>query len=634
MTAALTPVPKIQFFADDGTPLVGGKLYSYAAGTTTPLATYTTYAGTVANTNPVILDSRGEANVWLGANVYKLALYDADNALIWTVDNITPVGDAALVSYLPAGTGAVATTVQAKLRESVSVKDFGAVGDGTTNDAAAIQAAITAAASLGAAVNFSGLTYLVSSTLTIPTGAVLIGVPGKTTIKASSGLADGTSLLQTTTVSGTLNVFEYRNISINGITFDGSNRTLTTQIGLVRIAKTDGITVKNCSFLGHRYINLALLGCQNLQIERCEWSGWGRTDVSVEGGAALFIGPNSVDLTTSRYGNVVYNNFHDGEWSAIYGVCQGVAFSYNIVNNTKEGLYFRTYDTTPTTGSQRLQIIGNVITNTTKKYIQSAGMEVGGWNVSILHNDIDTSQGPGIDITDVAENIIISHNLVRNTVTDTTTYPSYGQITVRATSVSALKPIHVMITENRVGDANVTPVAPYGIIVRSIGVTQTTNPLIVRTNDVTNAAASSANNLFIEAAAYGASAIVEGNIGSASETPYVGQIQLTATTGSQVITGVGFKPRLITIDAVVTSATVASQSTGARARNAIGAFANFTHASTGFRGGQQSGSIIYLVNAAGTVVFNASVLTFDADGFTLDVTVASTSPNTLYTCYP
>ena len=45
--------------------------------------------------------------------------------------------------YLPAGTGAVATTVQTKLQESVSVKDFGAVGNGTTNDTTAIQACAT-----------------------------------------------------------------------------------------------------------------------------------------------------------------------------------------------------------------------------------------------------------------------------------------------------------------------------------------------------------------------------------------------------------------------------------------------------------------------------------------------------------
>jgi hypothetical protein len=88
VTTSLSPTPKLQFFDLNGAPLSGGKLYTYAAGTTTPLASYTDFTGNIANTNPIILDSRGEANVWLSGDVYKFALYDSTNVLIWTVDNI------------------------------------------------------------------------------------------------------------------------------------------------------------------------------------------------------------------------------------------------------------------------------------------------------------------------------------------------------------------------------------------------------------------------------------------------------------------------------------------------------------------------------------------------------------------
>jgi hypothetical protein len=88
MIATLTPSPKVQFFTAAGIPLVGGKLYTYASGTTTPLATYTSSTAITANANPVILDSRGEANVWLGPSRYTWLLKDSNDTQIWTADGI------------------------------------------------------------------------------------------------------------------------------------------------------------------------------------------------------------------------------------------------------------------------------------------------------------------------------------------------------------------------------------------------------------------------------------------------------------------------------------------------------------------------------------------------------------------
>jgi hypothetical protein len=89
----LSPVPKQSFLDNNGKPLVGGQLFTYAAGTTTKIATYEDEGGS-PNTNPVILDYRGEANVWLDpALTYKFTLAPRDDTdpptnPIWTVDNI------------------------------------------------------------------------------------------------------------------------------------------------------------------------------------------------------------------------------------------------------------------------------------------------------------------------------------------------------------------------------------------------------------------------------------------------------------------------------------------------------------------------------------------------------------------
>jgi hypothetical protein len=88
--ASLSPSPKLQFFGTDGLPLVGGKLYTYAAGTTTPIATYTDHTAANLNTNPVILDSAGQAGVWLTDTItYKYTLTDANDVLLFTVDYVS-----------------------------------------------------------------------------------------------------------------------------------------------------------------------------------------------------------------------------------------------------------------------------------------------------------------------------------------------------------------------------------------------------------------------------------------------------------------------------------------------------------------------------------------------------------------
>lgn len=103
--AGLTPSPKQQIFGSDGLPLVGGKIYTYAGGTSTPIATYTDFGASTANTNPIILDSLGQANIWLvNTTSYKFVVRDANDVLLYTVDNISiPLDFSAFASPPPIG---------------------------------------------------------------------------------------------------------------------------------------------------------------------------------------------------------------------------------------------------------------------------------------------------------------------------------------------------------------------------------------------------------------------------------------------------------------------------------------------------------------------------------------------------
>ena len=85
-----------QFFDNSGNVLTGGKLYTYQAGTTTPQASYTTSAGNVARTNPVVLNAAGRVpdsgEIWITSQAYKFVLETSTGVLIATYDNVIAAG--------------------------------------------------------------------------------------------------------------------------------------------------------------------------------------------------------------------------------------------------------------------------------------------------------------------------------------------------------------------------------------------------------------------------------------------------------------------------------------------------------------------------------------------------------------
>lgn len=110
----LSPVGGVaaQFFTNTGAVLTGGKLYTYAAGTTTPLASYTTSAGNVARTNPIVFDAAGRVGdggeIWITSASYKFVLKDSTDVLIATYDNVVAAGSG---SYTPQNFTGDGTTV-------------------------------------------------------------------------------------------------------------------------------------------------------------------------------------------------------------------------------------------------------------------------------------------------------------------------------------------------------------------------------------------------------------------------------------------------------------------------------------------------------------------------------------------
>lgn len=101
MAAYLSPLGNEMQADANGDPLVGGKIYTYLAGTTTPAATYTSSAGVTPQANPIILNSLGlpDNPLWLGSGVsMKMVIKDSTDVTVRTIDNVLGVNDPSAVT--------------------------------------------------------------------------------------------------------------------------------------------------------------------------------------------------------------------------------------------------------------------------------------------------------------------------------------------------------------------------------------------------------------------------------------------------------------------------------------------------------------------------------------------------------
>jgi hypothetical protein len=300
------PIPRQDCFDTNGAPRAGAKLYFYTTGTTTPLNTYADSALVTPNANPVVADSAGLfGEIFLTQTAtYKVVLKTSLDVTVWTADpvpggttaaDLTGLINAASITsdttelqaitnklqFLQAGAGAVTRTVQSKLRDTVSIMDFGAV-DGASDNLTAIQAAVTT----GKNVHIPDGDWRLSAAVSVITpGQRIIGSGGKCRISTTSATTDIFTVGNNTDI-------------ISGVSFEGLRlySTVTKSAGAaIRFRKAKLCDVRSCGISSE--LDFGLTGVRlwdgivyeeasDCVIDDCSMWGFGQDGVRIYGSAA------------------------------------------------------------------------------------------------------------------------------------------------------------------------------------------------------------------------------------------------------------------------------------------------------------------------------------------------------------
>jgi len=297
--AILTPTPKQQIFGSDGAPLVGGKIYTYLAGTSTPTATYTDYTAGTANTNPIILDSYGQANIWLLSTVsYKFIVKTSTEVLLYTVDNIIPPLDISVFASPPAignttpNTGAF-TTLAATTGNITTV-------NATTGNITTVNATTVNATTVNATTS--------TTTGVTTTGTLTFSGGGSMTTPPEPGIQPITATVAGNALTVTLNptTLDFRSVTLTSGTV--VSRRVPSAISVV---VSSGSTLGTTSAVQSRIVVLALDNAGTVELAVVNLAGGtnltetGLISTTAEGGSGTADSASTVYSTTTRT-NVAY----------------------------------------------------------------------------------------------------------------------------------------------------------------------------------------------------------------------------------------------------------------------------------------------------------------------------------------